>query len=357
LSKKTLYIVKKKGDSNAEFIVRTMIHSIRSFLIILFMLVFSSRFEEKVTDKFSSWESECFLYLFIFFFQLASCYIAVNLFLFGRPLDFKWLYGLGLGGWGGYHTFHIVDPRPWPIRAALGSLLSAGGFLSWVNLSNRILGGVGFVVVVLVMLQWWRDIVREATFQGKHAHKVELGIRLGIILFIIREIFFFFSFFWSYFHSALRPSVELSRWPPRGVVPFSPYEVPLLNTLILLTRGATMTWAHDALIQSKWLEVFLGISVTLGLGIIFLSLQALEYNNCSFTIADSVYGSVFFLTTGFHGLHVLIGFLFIFSIWCRHLDSHFSSKRHTGFEASAWYWHFVDVVWLFLYIFLYCWGS
>ena len=212
------------------------------------------------------------------------------------------------------------------------------------------------LILTLSLYQWWRDVRREATLQGKHTLKVETGIRGGIFLFIVSELIFFFSFFWTFFHSSLHPSPELGRWPPQGIDAIQPFGVPLLNTTILVTSGATITWSHHALLHDIWGESRAGIGCTVGLGLLFASLQALEYTYRPFSISDSVYGSVFFVATGFHGLHVIIGSIFIIVIWCRHYSGHFSSKHNFGFEASAWYWHFVDVVWLFLFLRIYWWG-
>ena len=255
------------------------------------------------------------------------------------------------------HPFHIVDPSPWPATGAAGTLFILAGIASWVNKHDNKLATVGLLIILITIAMWWRDVNREATYQGKHTNKVEKGIRMGMILFIIREIFFFFSFFWAFFHSSLGPNVEIgSAWPPTFVRPVNPFEVPLLNTTVLLSRGATITWAHMSLLNSNWRETRLGLTYTIGLGILFTALQLQEYERCSFTITDSVYGRTFYVATGFHGLHVIIGTLFISVTLCRHLGLHFSSEHHFGFEGRAWYWHFVDVVWLFLFICIYWWG-
>lgn len=256
------------------------------------------------------------------------------------------------------HPFHIVDARPWPLTGSGGALILVGGVSGWIHKFDR--GGlalVGLCVILVTMVLWWRDVRRESTYQGKHTAKVENGIRAGMILFITREVCFFFAFFWAFYHSSLRPSIEVgSIWPPKHIAPIQPLDVPLLNTTILLSSGATITWAHRAILRSKWLEVSTRIVVTLVLGIIFTTLQALEYANCPFTIADSIYGRTFFVATGFHGLHVVFGTVFIWCIWARHLAGHFSSTHHFGFEGRAWYWHFVDVVWLILFVRVYWWG-
>jgi len=207
------------------------------------------------------------------------------------------------------------------------------------------------------MYQWWRDVSREGTFQGLHTINVTFGLRWGIILFIVSEIFFFVRFFWAFFHRRLSPTIELgSMWPPIGILIFNPFQVPLLNTAILLRSGVTVTWAHHGLIENNHSQTSQGLFFTILLGIYFSFLQGYEYLEASFCIADAVYGSTFFIATGFHGLHVLIGTTFLLVCLIRHIKFHFSNHHHFGFEAAAWYWHFVDVVWLFLYISIYWWG-
>lgn len=256
------------------------------------------------------------------------------------------------------HPFHIVDSSPWPLTGAGGSFFLLTGLSRWIHKYDKgVLFLFGLTLIAVTIALWWRDVRREATYQGKHTDKVENGIRTGIILFITREACFFFAFFWAFYHSSLSTRVEIGNiWPPKHIQPIHPFDVPLLNTTVLLTSGATITWAHIALLRSKWLEATTGIAVTLLLGLVFTSLQGLEYVCCSFTIADSIYGRTFFVATGFHGLHVVFGTVFISVIWARHLKGHFSSAHHFGFEGRAWYWHFVDVVWLFLFVRVYWWG-
>nr|YP_009158971.1 cytochrome c oxidase subunit III [Prosopocoilus gracilis]AFQ62183.1 cytochrome c oxidase subunit III [Cheironitis sp. MJTNT-2012]AKN01390.1 cytochrome c oxidase subunit III [Prosopocoilus gracilis] len=256
------------------------------------------------------------------------------------------------------HPFHLVDASPWPILGALAAMITMTGIIKWFHLYNNNLLLLGFTITSLVMYQWWRDISREGTYQGLHTYVVTMGLRWGMILFITSEVFFFISFFWGFFHSSLAPSIELGmNWPPKGINPFNPLQIPLLNTLILLSSGLTVTWAHHSLIENNFNQATQGLSLTVILGIYFTLLQAYEYKEAPFTIADAVYGSSFFMATGFHGIHVIIGTTFLAVSLARHLNNHFSSIHHFGFEAAAWYWHFVDVVWLFLYISIYWWGS
>nr|UBN08978.1 cytochrome c oxidase subunit 3 [Panesthia tryoni tegminifera] len=256
------------------------------------------------------------------------------------------------------HPFHLVDKSPWPLTGAIGALITMTGLIKWFHLYNNHLILIGFMIMIMTMIQWWRDIVREGTYQGLHTKFVTKGLRWGMILFIISEVFFFISFFWAFFHSSLSPTIEIgSSWPPIGIQPFNPLQIPLLNTAILLSSGVTVTWAHHGLLENNYNQSFQGLFLTIILGTYFTVLQAYEYLEASFTIADSVYGSTFFMATGFHGLHVIIGTTFLLTCFLRHLFFHFSSDHHFGFEAAAWYWHFVDVVWLFLYISMYWWGS
>nr|YP_010127373.1 cytochrome c oxidase subunit III [Apomecyna saltator]QPO99869.1 cytochrome c oxidase subunit III [Apomecyna saltator] len=256
------------------------------------------------------------------------------------------------------HPFHLVDISPWPLLGALSAMTTMMGLIKWFHFYNHDLFLFGLFITSLIMFQWWRDITRESTYQGLHTYNVTMGLRWGMILFITSEIFFFISFFWGFFHNSLSPSVELGMiWPPKGIQTFNPIEIPLLNTLILLTSGLTVTWAHHGLMENNYTQGLQGLILTVTLGVYFTILQAYEYIEAPFTIADSSYGSSFFMATGFHGLHVIIGTTFLMVCLIRHILNHFSTIHHFGFEAAAWYWHFVDVVWLFLYISIYWWGS
>nr|YP_010946627.1 cytochrome c oxidase subunit III [Margattea nimbata]WGO57345.1 cytochrome c oxidase subunit III [Margattea nimbata] len=256
------------------------------------------------------------------------------------------------------HPFHLVDQSPWPLTGAIGAFTMMVGLIKWFHYFNIILLFLGIIILILTMIQWWRDITREGTYQGLHTKFVTKGLQWGMILFIISEVFFFISFFWAFFHSSLSPTVEIgSLWPPMGIQPFNPLQIPLLNTAILLASGVTITWSHHSLLHNNFNQTFQALFFTILLAIYFTILQAYEYIEAPFTIADSIYGSTFFMATGFHGLHVIIGTTFLIMCLMRHSLLHFSSFHHFGFEAAAWYWHFVDVVWLFLYISIYWWGS
>nr|QNE85445.1 cytochrome c oxidase subunit III [Helina latitarsis] len=256
------------------------------------------------------------------------------------------------------HPFHLVNYSPWPLTASIGIMTTVLGMIKWFHQYNYSLLFLGNLIIILTIFQWWRDITRESTYQGLHTLMVTTGLRWGMILFIISEILFFLSFFWAFFHSSLSPSIELGiMWPPMGIISFNPFQIPLLNTVILLTSGITITWAHHSMMSSNYTQTTQSLFFTVLLGIYFTILQAYEYIEAPFTIADSVYGSTFFMATGFHGIHVIIGTTFLLICFIRHLNNHFSKNHHFGLEAAAWYWHFVDIVWLFLYISIYWWGE
>nr|YP_009170399.1 cytochrome c oxidase subunit III [Amblyrhynchus cristatus]ALE29397.1 cytochrome c oxidase subunit III [Amblyrhynchus cristatus] len=256
------------------------------------------------------------------------------------------------------HAYHMVDPSPWPLTGAIAALLMTSGLAIWFHFNNTTLLYLGLTTLLLTMYQWWRDIIREGTFQGHHTSLVQKGLRYGMILFITSEVFFFLGFFWAFYHSSLAPTPELGGcWPPNGIRPLNPFEVPLLNTAVLLASGVTVTWAHHSIMEGKRKEATQALLLTIILGLYFTALQAMEYYEAPFTISDSVYGTTFFVATGFHGLHVIIGSSFLIICLIRQIMFHFTTGHHFGFEAAAWYWHFVDVVWLFLYVSIYWWGS
>nr|YP_010484318.1 cytochrome c oxidase subunit 3 [Oecleopsis sinicus]UVV36479.1 cytochrome c oxidase subunit 3 [Oecleopsis sinicus] len=256
------------------------------------------------------------------------------------------------------HPFHLVTNSPWPIISSMGILTMLMGLISWMHSKEIITMTVGTTISILSTYQWWRDITRESTFQGEHTLKVTKMMKMGMILFITSEVMFFLSFFWSFFHASLAPSMEIGmKWPPKGIECFNPMEIPLLNTIILLSSGASMTWAHQAIISNKLKKTKKALILTIIMGMIFSTLQLCEYIQAPFTISDSIYGSTFFMATGFHGLHVIIGTMFIMISTMRIMNMHMTMNHHSGLEMAAWYWHFVDVVWLFLYISIYWWGS
>lgn len=258
------------------------------------------------------------------------------------------------------HPYHLVDPSPWPLLGSIGAfLLTLGGVMYFHSYAyGGTISLLGLFTVLYTMFIWWRDVIREGTFEGRHTEKVQLGLRMGMILFIASECMFFFAFFFAYFGSSLAPAIEVgSIWPPVGIQVFNPWEIPLLNTLILLLSGASVTWAHHAILAGKYKESIYGLTITVLLGMIFTGFQVMEYKEATFTISDGIYGSTFYMATGFHGFHVLIGTLFLIVCLFRQIKRHFTNTHHFGFEAAAWYWHFVDVVWLFLFVSIYWWGG
>nr|YP_010152767.1 cytochrome c oxidase subunit 3 [Aureoumbra lagunensis]QQW50415.1 cytochrome c oxidase subunit 3 [Aureoumbra lagunensis] len=258
------------------------------------------------------------------------------------------------------HPFHLVDPSPWPFVASIGALsVTFGAVLYMHNFKNGFeIMLLGICILIFVVSVWWRDVVREATFEGQHTKDVQIGLRSGMLLFIVSEIMFFFAFFWAFFHSSLSPSFDIGGvFPPVGIEVLNPWEIPLLNTLILLSSGATITWSHHAIIAGSRKNSILGLIITVFLAILFTLLQAFEYCNAPFSISDGIYGSTFFLTTGFHGVHVFLGTCFLVVCLVRLFFHNFTREHHFGFEAAAWYWHFVDVVWLFVFVTVYWWGS
>jgi cytochrome c oxidase subunit 3 len=234
------------------------------------------------------------------------------------------------------------------------------GAVMYIHLykGGSILLPLGILMILTTMILWWRDIIRESTFQGHHTSIVQRGLRYGMVLFIVSEVLFFVAFFWAFFHSSLAPSIELGAiWPPKGIQVLNQWEVPLLNTVILLSSGATVTWAHHAIVSGDRSGAILGLLFTVLLALVFTALQGYEYYEAPFTIADGVYGSTFFMATGFHGFHVIIGTIFLTVCLIRLINHHFTNHHHFGFEAAAWYFHFVDVVWLFLFVSIYWWGA
>ncbi len=264
------------------------------------------------------------------------------------------------------HDYHLVDPSPWPIVGALAGLVSAVGMVMFMHDAGPWLLIVGLLLVAFTMISWWRDVINEAEVQGHHTPVVQLHLRYGMILFIASEVMFFVAWFWAYFDAALFVSAPIEYlklehtggvWPPLGVETFDPWHLPLLNTLILLTSGTTVTWAHHALLHDDREGLKWGLLLTVVLGMFFTFGQYVEYSEAPFAFAGSIYGSTFFMATGFHGAHVLIGTIFLVVCLFRAMAGHFKPDHHFGFEAAAWYWHFVDVVWLFLFICIYVWGS
>ena len=258
------------------------------------------------------------------------------------------------------HPFHLVSPSPWPIYSSISLLtLTTSGVLSIHGFSHaEYFLTLAFLLVISSMSFWFRDVISEATYLGNHTLAVQRGLNMGVALFIVSEALFFLAIFWAFFHSALSPTIELgAQWPPMGIEAINPFELPLLNTVILLSSGVTVTYAHHSLIQGNRSGVLYGLVITVILAIVFTALQGIEYTVSSFTISDGAFGSCFYFGTGFHGLHVMIGTAFLaVGLW-RVLAYHSTENHHLGLESAILYWHFVDVVWLFLFISIYYWGS
>jgi cytochrome c oxidase subunit 3 len=258
------------------------------------------------------------------------------------------------------HPFHLVDPSPWPLVTATAAFVTTTGAVMYMHGYNG--GGsmlsLGLIFLVSTMMIWWRDVIREGTLEGQHTSMVQLGLRFGMILFIASEVMFFVAFFWAFFWASLAPVPEIgSVWPPQGIEILNAWEVPFLNTMILLSSGASVTWAHHAMIAGNRTQTVVGLVLTVILAILFTALQGFEYTNAGFSISDGIYGATFYMATGFHGFHVFIGTCFLTVCLIRVLSYHFTKQHHFGFEAAAWYWHFVDVVWLFLFVSIYWWGG
>ena len=287
------------------------------------------------------------------------------------------------------HDYHLLDPSPWPIVASAAAFILAFGAIAWMRSLNGGEGvfgvqgywlfGVGVMAVLASAFMWWRDVIRES-HQGDHTPVVQLHLRYGMILFIASEVMFFVAWFWAYFDAALFPAgtfqpaniseqigmvqrneVLGGTWPPKPSdafhSTFDPWGLPFVNTLILLLSGVTVTWAHHALLENNRKSLIAGLALTVALGVLFTICQAYEYGHAAFHFAGNIYGATFFMATGFHGAHVIIGTLFLLVCLLRAIKGDFTPKKHFGFEAAAWYWHFVDVVWLFLFVSIYVWGA
>jgi cytochrome c oxidase subunit III len=268
-----------------------------------------------------------------------------------------------------HHDYHLVEPSPWPAIGSVSAFVMAVGAIAWMH---HMFAGAPYVFaagtlgVLYTMLGWWRDVAREATYGGYHSRVVQISHRYGMILFIASEVMFFVAWFWAYFNSALFPADmhQATRealfggvWPPKGIETFDPWHLPLLNTLILLTSGTTVTWAHHALLENDREGLKWGLILTIVLGAAFTCVQAYEYSHAAFAFKGNIYGATFFMATGFHGAHVLIGTTFLIVCLIRAYLGHFTPTQHLGFEFAAWYWHFVDVVWIFLFVCIYVWGA
>ncbi|HEX2592756.1 MAG TPA: cytochrome c oxidase subunit 3 [Rhizomicrobium sp.] len=289
------------------------------------------------------------------------------------------------------HDYHLVEPSAWPVVGSIAAFTMLGGLIFWMNKDYADFGplkgspaifAVGAVLLAITFIGWWRDVIKESVVNGDHTPVVKLHLRYGMLLFIASEVMFFVAWFWAYFNTAIfHHDVGIATWPPEGIITLDPWHFPLLNTLILLTSGTTVTWAHHALQVGDKKGATQGLILTVILGFCFTCIQAYEYAHAPFTFGfngaalvpftdpqhislaagvgnlGAIYGSTFFMATGFHGFHVIVGTIFLAVCLARTIAGQFTPTRHFGFEAAAWYWHFVDVVWLFLFASIYVWGA
>jgi len=264
------------------------------------------------------------------------------------------------------HDYHLVNPSPWPLVASVSAFVMAVGAILWFHEMAPVWPMlIGFVGVLYTMYAWWADVIKEGQ-EGYHTPVVMMHHRYGMILFIASEVMFFVAWFWAYFdgffnydaaEQVARVVATGGHWPPNGVELFDPFHLPLFNTLLLLTSGTTVTWAHHALLHNDREGLKWGLALTIVLGAVFTVVQAIEYSQAGFQFSGNLYGATFFMATGFHGFHVLVGTIFLIVCLVRAQAGQFTPKQHLGFEFAAWYWHFVDVVWLFLFATIYVWGS
>jgi cytochrome c oxidase subunit 3 len=265
--------------------------------------------------------------------------------------------------------WHLVNPSIWPLLGAMAAGLMMAGAVIFMHKDKISIAGIplnlgvawpmiGFFGVLAVMAVWWRDIIREAFVEKAHSAPVKIGFRYGMALFIASEVMFFFAFFWAYYSAALFPPQVLGGvWPPANIKTANPFDMPFFMTLILLMSGTTVTWAHAAIMNNNRRDAIKGLALTVALGVSFTVCQAIEYMHADFSLKSGMFGSTFFMATGFHGFHVIIGTIFLAVCLWRQIKGQFTADSHFGLIAAAWYWHFVDVVWLFLFVSIYVYGS
>ena len=269
------------------------------------------------------------------------------------------------------HDYHILAPSILPFLGAMSAFVMLFGAVLYFHDMTPWIAVIGFIGVIYTMYAWWKQVVEES-HAGDHTPVVTIGLRYGVIMFITSEVMFFSAWFWSFFKHAIYPMQDeeglatlagaTSRmpdgiWPPAGIETFDPWHLPLINTLILLTSGCAATWAHHAVMEDDREGLKWGLLISVLLGVLFTITQAYEYGHAAFAFDGNIYGANFFMATGFHGFHVIVGTIFLAVCYLRALKGHFSSQKHIGFEAAVWYWHFVDVVWLFLFAAVYIWGA
>jgi len=259
------------------------------------------------------------------------------------------------------HDYHILNPSIWPLLGAIAAFVMLFGAVLWIHGVTPFMFLIGFAAVLYTMFGWWADVVAESR-QGDHTPVVRIGLRYGFVLFIMSEVMFFAAWFWSFFKHAIYPMSEYigTEYAQPEIYHVDAFHLPLINTLILLLSGCAVTRAHHALVhENNRKDLVWGLGIAIVLGVAFTALQAYEYSYLLYKgweFGNDKFFSNFFMATGFHGVHVIIGTIFLFVCWMRAMKGHFSSEKHVGFEAAAWYWHFVDVVWLFLFFAVYIWG-
>ncbi len=258
---------------------------------------------------------------------------------------------------GGHHPYHLVHPSPLPALGSIAAFVTAFGGVHYWHGGTIVILLVGLALVLSTMFMWWRQVISEAQVEHAHTPVVRQGLRYGMGLFIASEVMFFVAFFWAFFNSGLLVNPTISQWPPPNIHPMETWGIPFLNTLILLSSGLAVNWAHHSLRAGNREGLQQGLAIAVLLGITFLALQAHEYGAALFHFRDGVYPSVFFMATGFHGFHVFVGACFLTVNLFRSIRGDFTPREHVGFEAAAWYWHFVDVVWIFLFVWVYWWSS
>ncbi len=263
------------------------------------------------------------------------------------------------------HDYHIIDPSPWPFVGSMAALVMAIGAVTYMHDGPIYIMLLGLLGVLYTMYGWWADVIQES-IEGHHTRVVQLHLRYGMILFIASEVMFFVAWFWAFFDASLfadeaRQFARVEHtggiWPPKDLTVLDPWHLPLFNTVILLLSGTTVTWAHHALLHNDRSSIKLGLIFTILLGAIFSTVQVYEYVAAPFSFSDSIYGATFYMATGFHGFHVFVGTIFLLVCLIRVYKGQMNPEKHFGFEAAAWYWHFVDVVWLFLFATIYIWGN
>lgn len=263
------------------------------------------------------------------------------------------------------HPYHLVRPSIWPLVASLVGGIFAMGMVMFMHevevfgLKPGIWAPIaGVLGIMMVMFFWWKDVIFETTKEKVHNPITIYGMKMGMLLFIASEVMFFVAFFWAFFNAALSPTEAVGFvWPPTDIEVVPPFDLPFMMTMILLLSGCSVTWAHHAILEGHKDQMVQALGWTVFLGVIFLGFQVYEYNHVHFAFTEGIYPSTFFMATGFHGFHVFVGTVFLAVCWIRAKKGHFDKDNHFGFEAAAWYWHFVDVVWLFLFIAIYWWGN